>query len=322
VAELPDIGLWKWYSDPPSRDLVLERLDSLPDQFGGVRVVDYADFVQPLPNPEKVMVPRRSPSGDRVVEVEEKVPTWTLYVSVAGRVKMLEAAQAKNGWRVDVGPAGGADETEGFIELGGRLVYREQVSIFAPAAGPDGGWTALGCRTGQVWVPDDKASGARRTNPFEKAQTGAVGRALGLWGFGILPGSGVASLEEMQHLRQAMASDTIGDAAQPGPAQPGPAQPGPARPAPKGRKEATEELLTVLEELRQIKGSSEEEFRAGLARYVADSLGNRDAVHKATGEISYGKLSEGQITLMLNNFRKLLASSKIDAGMGSQDEGT
>lgn len=300
--QLPDPGLWKWYRDPPAGPVVAERLASLRPQWG-IHVVEFLDFIVPLPQTEKFMVPREN--RGRTVEVEEKVTTWQLYMTVAGRETMCSAAQELNGWEVDYEPVGGPPETPGLMEVSGMLIYRERVTIAKPHG--DGSYLMrrLGSRTGQVWIPTDARGGAKKSNPPEKAQTAAVGRALGLWGIGILPGSGVASLEEMLILRQTMAAGPLG---------------ADTEPTPRDRGQATEELLTVLEELRQLRNIPEEEFRATLARYVADRIGNRDAVEQATGAIHWRKLSDGQITLMLNNFRQLLRESKIDAGMGTQDQ--
>ena len=45
------------------------------------------------------------------------------------------------------------------------------------------------------------AWGADLTNPLENAETSAVGRALGMAGFGLIPGSGVASADEVQRAK-------------------------------------------------------------------------------------------------------------------------
>lgn len=318
---LPEIGLWKWYHDQPTEEVVLERLASLPPQFGGIEIVKFADYIVPLPQTETLKIPR--PGSKSTVEVEHKVTTWTLYMSVAGRIEMLEAAQAANGWRVDIVPAPGqGDLGPGFLEVGGMLVYRVQVSIWLPApksehtawrpAGTEPANVPLGTRTGQVWIPSygpsDRGGGAKKSNPVEKAETAAIGRCLGMWGIGILPGSGVASLEEMQSLRQSMAGDLY------------PQEPQNVRDRqPQDKEGGVGELKELIEELRQMKALTERDFRNGIGRYFAENLGARDAVDQATAAVDYRKLSDGQRTLAINNFRQLLRDAKITAGMGSQD---
>ncbi|HYN88145.1 MAG TPA: hypothetical protein VER55_06425 [Ardenticatenaceae bacterium] len=65
---------------------------------------------------------------------------------------------------------------------------------------------------------------AERSFPWEVAETSAIGRALGAMGYGVLPGSGLASAEDIQRAQEAPGGDGRG--------QPRRGGTGPSRPAP------------------------------------------------------------------------------------------
>lgn len=59
------------------------------------------------------------------------------------------------------------------------------------------------------------ASSAEGTNPLEVAETSAVGRALGMAGYGLLPGSGIASYEEVRNAQNAQSQRAPARSTQP-----------------------------------------------------------------------------------------------------------
>lgn len=182
-TEAVELQNWEFARRPPTGDEVRALLESLPAQWG-VRPVDYINFVQPLPARKKVKVPVIDQSTGEVrmsrgqpVTADEHIDVWTLYIGVAGRIAMLNAAAALNGWRVDLSPDPGAGGVGGFIELtpmedlaaegkSGRIVYREACSIWK--ANDDGTEICLGSKSGTAWVPARGGSQAAGTNPFEK----------------------------------------------------------------------------------------------------------------------------------------------------------
>ena len=205
---------WEFIDRIPSRDEVVKLLESLPCWWG-VLPADYVDYVQALPSDKKIKVKVPTASGQSRKE-EKWFSVVTLYFSVAGRMQMLREAQQRNGWKVDftpepITPTG----VPGFLQMDERIVYREYVEIAAPQLSdvpsdprPGTLWTSadqyqtLGRRPGMAWVPATGGLQAKGSNPYEKVETAARGRALAAWGFGVLPGSGVASLEEMLGVRQ------------------------------------------------------------------------------------------------------------------------
>ena len=174
---------------------MLELLAGHRDVWG-IDYSHYADYVQALPQNKKIT--RRLANG---AKDEIYFENWTLYISVAGRLAMLQEMQETHGWVVrftpePVTPTG----VPGFISLGdtgenGRIIYREYLEILDDDE-------EIGRRPGTAWVPYEGGSQAAGTNPYEKVETSARGRAIAAWGIGILPGSGIASVEEMQGMWQ------------------------------------------------------------------------------------------------------------------------
>ena len=202
---------WEFLGHAPTHEDVRALLLTLPDVWG-LKYVDFIDYVQPLPQNKKVKKPH--PTNPNL-EIEDRVEAYTLYMGVAGRIKMLERAAEDYGWCVDftpepVTPTG----IPGYLNHADRLVYRVYVEIKAPIGlprvvteGPELGrlsvaeYMSLGRKAGTAWVPATGGANAAGSNPYEKVETSALGRALGAWGFGVLPGSGIATVEEMQAIR-------------------------------------------------------------------------------------------------------------------------
>lgn len=170
----PTLTNWEFIDRVPTVEEVKALLESVPDQWG-VRVVDFADYVQALPQTKKVKVKMENDRG-RKVDVDQYHAVWTLYMSVAGRIAMLRAAAEINDWRVDMSPDPGAGGVGGYVELtpledlpdegkAGRIVYREAIMIWR-TAGPV--QECLGSKTGTAWVPARGGQQAAGSNPFEK----------------------------------------------------------------------------------------------------------------------------------------------------------
>jgi hypothetical protein len=123
----------------------------------------------------------------------------------------------------------------------------------------------LGRKPGMAWVPESGGLQAKGSNPYEKVETAARGRALAAWGFGVLPGSGVASYEEMMGVPQnreaaaGLAAERAGNGA--------------------ARREKPEELhaqiLTLAEEARQLLGEAEG-WNLGMVRDYVKRTANVD----------------------------------------------
>jgi hypothetical protein len=289
------ISDWEFRKVPPTASDVVRLLKTLPDVYG-VAYADYADYVQPLPQTKKIQ-PLRLPNGQ--LPPKEYVDTWTLYMSVAGRVQMLNAAAEKNDWAVEHRPEmhPAPDCPPGFLEFAERLVYREYCVITAP--GPGGEERVLGSKPGTAWVPRTGGSQAAGSNPYEKVETSARGRAIGAWGIGVLPGSGIASLEEMLGVsdnRQALAADE-------------PTRAGGSR---KSRDDLLEEMFLNSERLREVSGLDPEAHMAAVGQYLSQSLGVHRAI-AADGTIDWTKVKDGQIQMVNKLFKDRLEKA---AAMG------
>jgi len=306
---------WKFRGKPPTVEQVKALLATLPRAWG-VDTGDFFDYVQALPSTEKIKVAHPSKPG---VMVDERIDVWTLYMSVAGRQAMLVAAQEINGWRVDYVPEPTV-APPGYLEFGARLVYRVSVEIYERMSqitetdslnqDSDGVITfaaerLLGQRTGTAWVPGFGQGGqnAAGTNPPEKVETSALGRALGAWGFGVLPGSGIASLEEMQQISQ---NREFLEAVKSGqPAQPR-----------KSREETLEEVRALLEQVRLAYGRSEEENDRKVGGYIV-RIGAGRAFDEETAIIDWDALKPGHLDLILGAAKKdLLRAQAVDNPLG------
>lgn len=292
---------WEFIDRTPTRIEVAALLETLPDWWG-VHPADYVDYVQALPSEKRMKVPDPSRNNVRIEKVFNVV---TLYFSVAARIQMCREAQELHGWRVEYVPEPITTcGIPGFIDLGepsGRIVYREYVEIYAPI-GParvvtegDSGslsvakWRFIGRRPGMAWVPATGGRQAKGSNPYEKVETAARGRALAAWGFGVLPGSGVASLEEMLGVRQN--------------AQAMAAQADPAEAPPPGTRNADKptlvaSILQLTEEARQLQNREQAAMFAIVAEWFRKS-GGLDVVKTREGdEITELDLSGANIGLL------------------------
>lgn len=302
------LSQWEFIDRVPTAEDVIALLAGLPDVWG-IAALDYLDFVQPLPQSKKV-----KRTNERGQVITDSVDCYVLYMSVAGRQKMINDAAEKHGWRVDfvpepVTPTGAA----GYISLEPRIVYREYVQIRL--------WTegevdpVLGSKPGTAWVPFSGGSNAAASNPYEKVETSARGRAIAAWGFGVFPGSGVASLEEMQGARANALGMEMEKAAQGGWDAPRGQRPARGTRRPQvNRDDRLTAMFEVSEELRQARGLDDKEHHARLVHFLTTNLGIRGAV-SADGVVDWDKIKDGQIELLTNSLRTSLRNFRDE---GSQ----
>lgn len=261
----------------PTPEEVVALLASLDDVWG-VPFVEIAPWVQGLPSNKKTF--RKDEKGRKIEEYHEVV---TLYVSVAGRVQQARLAAEKHDWRVDfepepITPTG----VPGMLQMDDRIVYREYCSIWFTE--DDGTQSLMGRKPGMAWVPASGGRQAAGSNPYEKVETAARGRALAAWGFGVLPGSGIASLEEMQNIQK--------------PRSDGPTE----EMAKKSPKERLEEVRELIERVRQARGKSVPQMFTEIAEYAQKSFGadivlERDAENEVS-ELDLTALKPGQVILL------------------------
>jgi hypothetical protein len=283
-------GSWE-FIERPDRAKVDEMLRTLPDIFG-VAFKDYIDYVIAMPQSKNVLVADESRPG---VKIKQRLETWTLYVTVAGRMKMMQEAGALNGWRVDIEPEPQTPTgAAGFIQNGdGRIVYREYVSIWEK---DEDRWRSIGRRPGTAWVPYSGGSGASETTPYEKVETAARGRALAAWGFGVLPGSGVASLDEVQNAAQIAAGFVR---------QPPIQHDLPASPSRMTHDEYVETIAEVSERLRQIRKYTPENMKMRVARFLSEDLQVKDVLD-GDGNIRWDAIRVPKLELLLQAQRDIL----------------
>lgn len=290
------IGQWEFVDRLPDDEQVIALLRTLKPTWG-IEYADYADFVIPLPSNKKVKVDREV--NGRTQKVEEYHSIVTLYFGVAGRLKMLNDAAEKHDWTVNLVPEQTTPHVPGFVQMDERIVYREYIEI----ADKEG--RSLGSKPGTAWVPSSGGSQAAGSNPYEKVETSARGRALAAWGFGVIPGSGVASLEEMQATtgnRKALQAERD-------------AKVGVAT-GRKSRADLEEELRTEMERLRQARGDDAEVMITRMDEYTTRAFGKTVIVRSEQGveTLDFGPLKDGQVQLTINQVVDARKKTEADGG--------
>jgi hypothetical protein len=317
LAEDPGSN-WEFVNRVPTKDEVRALLAKLPPVWGVVPV-DFLDYVQALPSTKKMKVwqdvPGKKGSPTKRLKVDAYFDVFTIYFSVAGRIQMLRTAQELHGWRVDFIPERMPykDCPPGYLEppASKRLVYREYVEISKvydmrpdePLVSPVEltNPVVLGRRPGTAWVPREGGTNAAGSNPYEKVETSARGRALSAWGFGVLPGSGVASVEEMLGVSQNRAA--IEAEAK---------QEGDPESAPFDREECIATILTMSEDIAQRSKQSEGEKLDRIATYAkktfnVEMVGAADPETGEPMELDWSRLKNGHLQLMRNSVKRKLA---------------
>lgn len=287
---------WEFLNRTPTREEVQALIETLPPVWG-VDVAAYGEYMQALPQNKKVKRPHPDPTKN--VTIVDSLPAYTLYMSVGGRQQMLREAQEKNGWRVDyrpepVTPTG----VPGYLSFKDRLVYRVYVDVYLlfETRGPGDRDllpepVLLGTRSGTAWVPESGGSNAAATNPYEKVETSALGRAIGAWGFGVLPGSGIATVEEMAAIagNRAHMEASGGNGGKP-----------------QGERQSREELiestLSTIEHYRQLVGKNDAEMAAQIGAYLVSKLGIARAWDPHSGTVVWAEVKDGQLVML----RKLM----------------
>lgn len=293
-------GNWEFIGRAPTVEEVGDLLLSLPPVWG-VSAYDFAAYIQALPQKKKILRPHPERPG---VMVREYVEAFTLYMSVAGRQAMLRAAQEAEGWRVDYRPEPNTPTgVPGYLSFKDRLVFRVYVDVYVweTETRNPGGWTLLGSRFGTAWVPESGGSQAAGSNPYEKVETSALGRAIGAWGFGVLPGSGIATVEEMAAIQGNAAALSVETHVQPGSRR-------------ETREELLESTLTTVEAYRQEARLSEEEMIRKTAAFLVQQLGIRNAFDEANVAIVWDAVKDGQLVMLRQKMQEGIRRLRIDEG--------
>lgn len=289
TVDAPLISQWEFIDRIPTREEVVELMQTLPDCYG-VEYKDFAQYVQGLPSSKKVKVTVRTKTGGTRKE-DKFFDVVTLYMSVAGRLKMVNAIGEKNGLMIDfqpepVTPTG----VPGFLQMDDRLVYREYCVIRALPDHAGGLWSAgdmLGSKPGMAWVPSSGGRQAAGSNPYEKVETAARGRAIAAWGIGVLPGSGVASMEEMLGNPRTLQ------------------QPEPEKERP-SREQLIEAVREETEKVRQMRQIESEEMDLKMLDYLHKTFGL-----PVDGPIDWTSLKDGQLQLTLSQLQQTTKSLRL-----------
>ena len=257
----PEGDSWAFIGTAPTYQEAFALLESIPPIYG-VKTSDFTDHILPLAQNTKVEV-----NGNT-----EWKKVWRLYMTVAGRVAMVQKACEINGWQVDFSPEQSVPEGNpaGFIFTEPHLVYREFCNIYTHDD-ETGEVVFLGSKPGM-----SQAKGGN--NAYEKVETAARGRSIAAWGFGVLPGSGIASLEEMESVKGADVGTKLS-----------------------GRKRSKGELLTsvndLMKTLEKVKGNTADTVEPKILGYI----------NEAFGKDSIAELADGQLILLEKKIRASIA---------------
>jgi len=259
VRSADELSSWSFIDRLPETDEMLALLKSLPPVHD-IEAADYAEFVLPLTQDQNF--------GSK--QEKDYHAVTKLYMTVAGRVKMLNDAAERHAWKVEEDWDVVEDESPRVlrmkISIRGRGDAAENVS---PTAGPG---VIYGTRLGVSRLKGGD-------NAWEKAETAARGRAIAAFGFGVLPGSGIASLEETQ--------DALS----------GPRPQNGEQKQKRPRQELIADVHTKIETLRQLRGQDAEELDQRLQEYIKDRLGVAVTIEAGKG-LDLSKLKDGNLLLL------------------------
>lgn len=282
---------WEFPDAPPRTTDVMDKLRALNDRWG-LSLDDYVAYVQPLGQSKNVSTDKKR---------KEYKTIYTLYVTVAGRVAMANDAAEKRGWRIDFVPEPNTPTgVPGYLVYDSKyLVYREYVEIWAPV-GPAkilktedealtySDWVLIGRKPGTASVPATGGSGAVESNRFEKVETSARGRALGAWGFGVIPGSGIASYEEMTGAIRNQSLEQARNDLQQG---------APQRPKP-DRGELESRLYIVLSDYQAVSDETPDQVDDRIRQYASKTFGKALGRSAETQAWDLSSLKDGEIAVM------------------------
>ena len=272
----------EWMYNPPDVEDTLAFLAAQGMTYT-VKVLDYASYVVPLSRNKNIGT-KDNPNW---------ILLWNIYMTVAGRIKMFND-DLENRRLIGVIEPDQTCEPAGWLYKDGeRLVYRVIVKVMDPRELNAGIPLEIGRRAGTVWVPWSGGTGAVKSNRFEKAETSATGRALAAWGYGVLPGSGIASLEEMTD-RQV--------------------EPEVKKPRVKrNRKQLEDELEDCINKLADLRNEEPMEIAGGIAKWVKEQY-RRNIVTMAEDKNTtwWAQLKEGELLLIVKDLNSKIAKAQTD----------
>lgn len=137
-------------------------------EVGKVAHTEFADFI--------IVMKHKTKRDNNWVTVENP------YMAVDGRMAMAAADHARQGKKLDFERPEIVKDDEATLTLGVRVVSE-----------------IYGTRYGTA-TSKKSNSGTASEWPWETAETSAIGRALGMMGYGLLPGSGLASADDMKRV--------------------------------------------------------------------------------------------------------------------------
>ncbi len=158
------------------RKALAEILDATPD-VGKVRHLEFGSYITVIERKQKV--------GNTWRNIE------TPYMNVDGRLAMAAEDHRRQEKRLDILPATVLVNDDRELTL--QVTVRSEV---------------YGERSGVATSRRVDGPAIEQQHPWEIAETSAIGRALACFGYGLLPGSGLASAEDMERALESGSSSS------------------------------------------------------------------------------------------------------------------
>lgn len=270
----------EWLDRPPTIEETMAFLER-QGPTGTVHVKDYAAFIVPL-------------SQNKKMQDGKYRTAYHLYMTVAGRVRMFNDDCAAQGATSLIEPDPAVSPPGWIYQSEERLVYRVRARMTLAD-------DKIATRYGTAWVPWVGGSRAVETNRYEKAETSATGRALAAFGYGVLPGSGIASYEEVYGAAEQVEKQE----------------------KPKAKKRTKDELIAEVDEqiaiLADARGEDPLQIATNIADWVSQQF-HKDIAAMADSKVNEGKgdgvwwreLKDGELTLIINQLKQKIVVAKTD----------